>query len=149
MLPHVFAVHNNGETPEKVFLSGTPAFPIQILSSLYDTVVLGWRFQTNGVIMPLRDGDVPLESTVWNNKTPPRKDYWIKFTTNTQGVGQAPPDSNDAINWSALTTARSVTWTANTGVPLQGSVKVEIAADSAGQEILATGYYGIYSEGGL
>ena len=148
MLPHVFAVHNNGSV-EKVTLLGISQFPRLVIDqqdSFGGSNTLGWKFKSDGVIMPFRDGsELTNAAEEWNSNAPnPRENYWIKMTFNNIPSARTPPSSNGASNWSSLSTTREVSWTVSG--PAGGSVKVEIARDSLGQDIVATGYYGIRNE---
>lgn len=121
-------------------LSGTAISPVSDSNFALDpaTATAGWSFN--------KDGDATRVSGTAYNPTPDEwadpnttdigSSYWIRFTA----------ESGDAVTigtlntWLALTTTRTFYWQVSGGI-LSGVVKVEIASDSGGSTIVATGYY--------
>jgi len=146
-----FIWDNTGNTiTETASLSGTSAFPNKAFGLTPGTdIVIGWEFRTDGTVHKIGavTGDAQFQAgTQWLN-TSPGSTYYIRFTTNS---GTAPSASySDTLNtWHALTSLREVKWNVPSWTFGSGSVKVEIATDSGGSNIVATGYYGHETESG-
>ncbi len=139
---------------EAVALSGTSGNPVTFMdmpSSNANDLIMGWTFGSNGNIYKYESiynqggsGTYLHSSTQWNNITPSQT-YYIKVTNSGGTKNVSTPDS-DAINsWIALTSdreyrvrdARDITTYADENM----IIKVEIASDSGGSNILDTGYY--------
>jgi hypothetical protein len=141
---------NTGNTiSEVVTLSGTTSSPVSAfgLTPGVDTAI-GWEFRADGTVYrtgSVNDGTY-LSGTEWINTTP-SSTYYIRFTSNS---GDTPTASySDTLNtWHALTSTRRVRWYVGSWQFGSGSAKVEIATDSGGSNIVATGYYGHNTESG-
>jgi hypothetical protein len=123
---------------EKVTLSGTSGSPNVIAKPAGGLVTITWEFTTSGGV--LGDGAPFNSGTEWIDVAP-QLEYWIRAQTNSG----SPPSSGTVNSWLKLagsgSATRSWTWSAN-NVTLAGSIQVDIATDSAGTNIVATGYYG-------
>ena len=148
---------------ETVSLEGSIASP-EINSSLPLTdgsLQLGWKFNINGDIADYDNDrgitDVTTGHVPWVNTNPnnPSSSYWIRAAIQSQSNpgSQSFAASPSALNtWLALTSVRSFLFTDNRGTNSYGNanvvLKIEIASDSGGSNILATGYYRTSYEGG-
>lgn len=138
---------------EVVTLSGTSAAAIQNVGLSNEEAggtTFGWAFAGDGrIIMTNTNG---AGSTVnygnWCSNNPPLNSYWIRFTANSG----APFDQSISTTINTWHDLSANSGNAKWSIPYQafatGSVKVEIATDSAGSTIVATGYYGVYIESG-
>lgn len=105
-----------------------------------------WEFRADGTVWQDKANSASSQYAAgvsWNSGQPsPDRDYWIRFTAN---AGDAPDVISHTIGtWAQLNTTRWVGWEV-IGLGFQissGSVKVDIATDSGGSNIVATGYYG-------
>lgn len=126
---------------ETVTLSGTTGTPNTTLTvKLSPTdATAGWDFNSDGTV----DNEATAGISQFNGGVEwidlsPTGSYWIRATLN---AGNAP-DSGTLGTWLALTISRSWRWTITGTGTTSGSVKIEIATDSGGSTIVATGYYG-------
>lgn len=137
---------------ETVGLSGTTSSPVYHFDMAgTDDLVMGWRFGSDGNIYKYESiyniggsGIYLYSSTEWNNITPSQT-YYIRVT-NFGGTKNLSTGDSDTINsWIALSSnrdfrvrdIRDVTTYADENMVM----KVEIASDSSGSNILDTGYY--------
>lgn len=99
-----------------------------------------WREKNTGSDTQFRAG------VEWVNVSDPKKDYWIKATqTGVTGAGDAPNVGDSLDTWLRLDGFfRSWGWeVSGPGFEFRyGAVRIDIATDSGGTEIVATGYYG-------
>lgn len=109
----------------------------------------GWQFRANGSVWQMRSNSADTQfqdGTEWNdNQDLPNDDFWIRFTEETfEGDGSRAV--NPGTNWLKVSGSGS----ANRGFeadditgtgPTVWKMKVEIAEDSGGSSIVATGYY--------
>lgn len=102
-----------------------------------------WTFVNNGTLF--KDGDLFQAGTQWNvNQPTPEKDYWLRAT---QASGDAPT-TGTLGSWQKIAGEGSAAslvyrWTVTPGTDdLLGIIKVELSTNSAGTNIVATGYYG-------
>lgn len=123
---------------EAVSLSGTPVSPnLSVLTGASAGTTATWVWASTGKVSKngVDFGDE------WVDTKPPALDYWIRFTH----LSGTAATSGDTYNtWHQLaggTHTLSLSWTYTTG-NISGVAKVEIATDSAGSNIVATGYYG-------
>lgn len=144
---------------ETVGLSGTTSTPITFFDSGSGAqdLVMGWRFGSDGNIYKYESiynvgggGLYLYSSTQWNNITPSTT-YYIRVT-NFGGTKNLSVSDSDTLNsWIALSSnrdfrvrdSRDVTSYADENMVM----KVEIASDSGGSNILDTGYYECYYSG--
>ena len=106
-----------------------------------------WEFRTNGTVWSKGDsGTVQFQDSIeWTDEQDtPTVDIWIRSTANagaahttgpTNGIWnvlQGSGEANQRWTWTETTDGEATT---------QGSVKIEIATDSGGSNIVATGYY--------
>ena len=134
-----------GSPSETISLSGTSGTPNL---ADHETVVpndcsCGWRFKTDGTIQILKNGTESGQfqaGVEWCNVTP-GSTYYVRATVSS---GSIDAGISDAVNsWLALTSNRS--WSASAAGSSPGGsfalLKIEIATDSGGSNIVATGYY--------
>jgi len=123
---------------ETITLSGTvsvPNFGTALASPPGQTVT--WVFGSNGTVM--RNGSPFNAGVEWNSAQPtPAGSYWIRGT---HVQGDNPSGGFSLNTWHALTQDRQLTW-ASDGGPSENWVRIEIATDSSGNNVVATGYYG-------
>ena len=122
------------------------------------SIELGWRFYSNGDIASYDNDGSPQfvqANHDWVNVSPPSNNYWIRATVQQESnpASQSQASSPSPLNtWNALTSNRTFTFTDNRAAASYASAyvtwKIEIASDSAGSNILATGYYRNNYEGG-
>jgi hypothetical protein len=135
---------------ETITLSGTAGTPNNDNAVVIDpgTATAGWRFETDGEVFRVT-GPQFQAGIEWTDLQPtPGKDYWIRATANSGSVPNAGSDSLGVWHKVAGSGSGNRTWQwQRTTVGIyQGSVKVEIATDSGGTDIVATGYYGGIAE---
>lgn len=111
------------------------------------SVRVGFTFQASRVVSEWDTDASPVASGTghenWCNQIP-QNDYWFRFTQISSPSGGSY--TGDALNtWHADTATNSCLWTDNrtaSGYADESAVwKVEIASDSGGSNIVATGYY--------
>lgn len=136
-----------GTNPRVVTLSGssgTPNTSVCIDADPNDTTA-GWLFNTNGSVQRY-NGNPPVlvgfqVGVEWISASP-LIDYWIRFTTES---GDAANGGDSLGIWHQVGGAgasnRSVLWEQTVIGTRAGTAKVEIATDSGGSTIVATGYY--------
>ncbi|MEE8599348.1 MAG: hypothetical protein V3S69_07595 [Dehalococcoidales bacterium] len=134
--------------PELVTLAGTSGSPIQATDSIPSptNAQAGWRFNVDGTLERFRLNDGPPydfrnQGVEWNNKDP-GIDYWIR-ALNDAGDN---PTSGPALNtWLALAgageAAREWLWLETGTSTTAGTLQIDIATDSGGSTIVATGFY--------
>lgn len=142
---------------ETVSLGGTTGSPIQFTDFPQATgFSMGWRFDADGNIykvghpnLQIVTGVTLYSSTTWCNVTPSTT-YYIRVS-NFAGNNIETSISSTLNTWIALTTDRTFRYQDNRDVQTyadeSGTMKVEIASDAAGSNILATGYYQCYYVG--
>lgn len=135
------------EISEVITLSGTTGDPNQAID--FETSPTNaqawWDFKTDGRIWKegLSAGFFQ-SGTEWNSNYPdaPGRDYWIRATANADSA----PNLGQTLNtWHVLygtgQSDRRWGWEEAAIGSYLGSIKVEIATDSGGSNIVATGYY--------
>ena len=144
-------------TPNFYFSSNTPIFTNNPPTG-YD-LTMGFEFKANGILYTyeLTNGPPaglasvqPYITGEWCNVTPTTT-YYIRATT-VAHTGR-PPNYGDSLNtWLALSSDRGWYHQSTTVYGAYGyeeyTLKVEIASDSGGSNILDTGYYTFAWEGG-
>ena len=137
-------LHGTSSSPENSFITSMPPTA---------DCIYGYQFTSDGNIKRYTNGSVfgntglwTWSTSKWNNITPSQT-YYIRFTNHdtSNGPGLDSSQSAPLNTWNALTSSRyaryDVAGPRNT-VPTFNSVfKVEIASDSNGSNIVATGYY--------
>ena len=145
------AAHAGAAVSETITLSGTSGAP-NVSTDTEDTptnAVAGWRFYANGDVRRVVNSTYTLfnSGTEWSN-VDPANNYWLRATLDS---GNAPNSGTGGTGtWQVLagpgeSTLISYEWLedsdpfaeANTA----GTLKIEIATDSGGSNIVATGYY--------
>lgn len=126
---------------------GTPNLSLCVNADPSDTTA-GWIFYSNGTVQRY-NGNPPVlvgfqSGIEWIDDTP-LIDYWIRFDA-TLGTDPANGgDSSTGLIWLKLTGTgsadRSFLWEQTVVGTRSGYCKVEIATDSGGSNIVATGYY--------
>lgn len=127
-----------------ITLSGNAANPNEAVESQAFAATAGWNFNTNGTVDKVEGGTTTQfqDGTEWDvNQDSPVDEYWLRATVNS---GDAPDVGNTGV-WNKISGANSsdytLRWTKT--VSSSHSVKIEIADDSSGSNIVATGYYGV------
>jgi hypothetical protein len=130
-----------------VDLAGTVGVPRQAYDSSIDPnlATVDWDFRTDGGVYKVEGFSAPLEtqdnaSTTWYpNGTPPTGRFWIRFTVDS---GDTPDTGDSMSTWHTLaSTDRTFGYNRSGTGQDRGVIKVEIATDSGGSSIVATGYY--------
>lgn len=130
---------------ETVSLSGTSSsYNLTVSNTVNPTsAVAGWKFKTDGTLFETNIGgtyNVQFNAgTEWCNTTPSQT-YYLRCTV----INGILDGGSSATNtWLALTTERTYQVVDSTvsGSSNQVQLKIEIASDSGGSNILATGYY--------
>ena len=145
----VRSVYAGGEV---VTLSGTSGSP-NTSTDTEDTPInalAGWRFYANGDVRRVFASTYTLfnSGTEWNSSTP-GIDYWIRATLDS---GNAPnTGASSTLNtWHQLVGGAAPTYLAwewlESRDPIAefttaGTLQIDIATDSGGSNIVATGYY--------
>ena len=149
MLPLLTIAAMSGPPGERITLSGANGSPNEFFDSSLDPFIarVEWEFRTNGQLWAERSqaADIQYLSGIqWCNQTPVG-DYWIKATqSGLIAPGQAPNIGDTLDTWHRLDGFfRSWGWQVQGGFEFrEGYVRVDIATDAAGTNIIATGYYG-------
>lgn len=140
-----------GSAPaETITLTGTVGSPtlVGLIASSSDYARVGQTFVTDGSITEA-SGTGGNSNTLFGNwcNVTPSQTYYIRCTqisTSDPGVGSAG-DAQPLNTWLALSSSRSFMVIDTTPTLTYGTrntvVKIEIASDSGGSNILATGYY--------
>jgi hypothetical protein len=126
-----------------ITLSGSAANPNEAVESQAGAATAGWNFNTDGTVDKVEGGTVTQfqDGIEWDvNQDVPVDDYWLRATVNT---GDAPTTGNTGV-WNKISGASSANYVLRWTKTVSGShsVKIEIASDSGGSTIVATGYYG-------
>lgn len=130
---------------ETVTLSGTTSsynLATSVTPNLSDAVA-GWKFKSDGTLFKTNvSGTYNTQfnpGTEWCN-TSPGSTYYIRATITSGSLGNGSDSDNV---WLALTIDRTFQCVDTTagGAPAIFSAKIDIATDSGGSNIIATGYY--------
>lgn len=139
---------------ESVSLEGTTSSP----ESFYDRastnnadLIMGWRFGLDGNVYKYESiynvggsGMYLHSSSTWNNITPSQT-YYIRVTNFGGTVNLSVSDSDTLNSWIALSSNRDFRVRDSRNLLQYADenmvMKVEIASDSGGSNIIATGYY--------
>ena len=139
------------DAPEVVQLEGTSVSPVEVVNTLAQAgFTIGWEFWGDGTSYSFNSEDAGrVQRTLgfWNNKDSATT-YYIR-ATNFSGINA---DDSFAYNtWHALSTNVTFyhieTRDPTTYGTIEGVIKVDIATDAAGTNIIATGYYKIVFNG--
>lgn len=127
-----------------VNLSGVDGSPILDSDGIGDPTEAGWVFATSGVLSKksgLAYNPAPGEWFAPSGSL--AGTYYIKATqTGVTTPGDAPSAGSDSLDsWLSLAFERQWFWTQSGAGNTAGTVKVDIATDSGGSNIVATGYY--------
>lgn len=134
---------------ETVSLSGTTSsYNLAASNTVSPTsAVGGWKFKSDGTVFKTNIGgtyNIQFNAgTEWCNTTPSQT-YYIRCTVTSGFLGSG---SDSAGVWLALTSDRTFQVVDSTvsGGADQFQCKIEIASDSSGSNIIATGYYQAYA----
>lgn len=149
MLPHNFMIHNNAAS-EVILLTGSPIAPTSVFVNTEfsdQTVDFLWTQDGRIEISSRNQGTMEPYSSKWSSSSPNvSREYWIRVNVNTG----SDPFSINALNvWHTLDDSRGRLWFyyLNRNIVGSDSIKVEIASDPFGNNIEATGYYGLEYQG--
>lgn len=142
---------------ESVSLEGTQVSPEFDASFPVSSgnINIGWRFNADGTVEDYNSAVGGYDSfghLDWVNTSPtPQGSYWIRFTVD-YNDSNATLDSGTIGSWVSLGVNQEFRYNDSTTAGSYGSValrhKVEIATDSSGTTIVATGYYQNQWDGG-
>ena len=120
---------------------------------------MGWLFQSDGTVSDYDNDRTPTSVSAghvdWINTSSYTGSYWVRASIQSQSdpASQSFATSPSALNtWLATTSSRSFLFTDNRSAASYAGasvvLKIEIASDSGGSNILATGYYRTNYDGG-
>lgn len=123
---------------EIVQLQGTPASPHTEDDFDETSAKLEYEFQSDGDVRVDVSGGSDFFIQDWVVPKPPSGTYWIRATWQNGDV----PTIGDTLNvWHSLASLKDWGWTQSGDGNTGGEIKIEIATDSGGVNIVATGYY--------
>jgi hypothetical protein len=138
-------ISNAAGSSDTITLSGTSGSPnvaTDIEFSPTDALA-SWSFLSDGTVDKVTGGQFQA-GTEWNDAQPtPSATYYIRAQLDADDA----PDTGPTLgSWHALSTTRTWEWieTRNTNGPTRtsaGTLQIDIATDSGGTNIVATGYY--------
>lgn len=138
----ISTVHAKGAAAagDVVTLSGTTVSANWAYDFDVGVATAGWYFRADGTVDEHEFGSITQfqSSTQWVIPNAYAGDFWIRFSNYS---GSNPNSGYTGGTWLALTTNRQIIWTTSITIRV-GVQKVEIATDSGGSNIVATGYYG-------
>ena len=121
--------------------SGSPNIDSDTFNGPYGAATAGWTFTTTGTVVGVTTGQFQ-DGIEWTSEQDsPVLDYWLRATVDS---GDTP--SGTIGSWSKVagsgSTNQTYNWTRSGTVgTTAGTVKIEIATDSGGSNIVGTGYY--------
>lgn len=129
---------------ERVILSGTTGSPNADTDfSLGGVATAGWSFLVSGDLTKISGG--AYSKPEWfgiagqTTHETPDQTYYIRATLD---AGNAPDNGATLNVWHSLASARFWSWQCGPGFASNaGTLKIEIARDSGGTDIVDTGYY--------
>jgi len=144
----------SSQPTESVSLEGTTSTPITFFdraATNNNDLVMGWRFGSDGNVYKYEsiynvggNGLYLYSSSTWNNITPSQT-YYIRVTNFGGTVNLSTSDSDTLNSWIALSSDRDFRVRDSRDLLTYADenmvMKVEIASDSGGSNILDTGYY--------
>lgn len=132
-----------------ISLSGTAIAPNTSVGVATEptNAVAGWRFNVDGTVERFVSGsyaDWDTDPEEWvGNLQNPNDEYWIRFTLDSGDA--ATTITGGAGVWNKISGSGEalalITWTQGSVGTLSGVYQVDIATDSGGSNIIATGYY--------
>ena len=149
----MFPVHHAGAATigEVITLSGSDGTPNEFTdASTSGTASAIWQFENDGEVWRLRGigSDAQFQDGVEFSSKQPNvgRDLWIKATqTGVSTPGDAPTSGDTLDSWHQVGGSsgadRSWGWQQTGLGSTAGEIKVDIATDSGGTNIVATGYY--------
>lgn len=147
-------------SPDVISLSGTPQYANrQFGETSGSSILVGFELRTNGELRMVPQGgstyvNAPGE---WCNQSPTGGPYYVRargYSVNTGGTLYTSGDSpsatySDNLNqWLELNQTRTWIWDCAYQSFEFGALEVQISDDAAGNNILATGFYGVEVESG-
>lgn len=132
---------------EVISLSGTDGSPNTFVDTSIDPAdaEASWGFEADGDIFRYKLAGSDAKVGEWSSLAPtPGSGYYIKATqTGVTTPGSAPNAAGSASmdTWLALSSDRYWGWSRTSVGSTQGEIRVDIATDSGGSNIVATGYY--------
>jgi hypothetical protein len=144
----------SSQPTEAITLEGTSGSPeafYDMAGSNANDMVMGWRFGSDGNVYKYEsiynvggNGLYLYSSSTWNNITPSQT-YYIRVTNFGGTKNLSTPDSDTLNSWIALSSNRDFRIRDSRDLLSYADenmvMKVEIASDSGGSNILDTGYY--------
>lgn len=117
--------------------TGTPTYGVAIAIAP-DDADMYWSVHSNGKLGKHGfTGEIYLGGGEWCQNNPPIGSYWVRATV----YAGTTPTSGTIGSWLALTSTRTWSWLRSAVGTTSGTLKIEIATDSGGSTIVATGYY--------
>ena len=131
---------------EVITLSGTSGTPnLSADAQAFPTdASAGWQFRSNGSVYYYNGVGFSLwmSGVEWSSFYPSPGTYYIRATTDSGSAPNSTVNTSDAVgSWLALSSNRSWYWNEAGVGTYAGVCKIEIATDSGGTNIVATGYY--------
>lgn len=145
LVPSSFAAH--------ITLTGTSPSPNVSANTPQATGTAGWRWNVDGTVDKNDNGvwsawDTDPEEWTGNGQNP-LDDLWIRFTLD---AGEAADSITPAVGtWGKLSgsSETAASFTGTTTSSQTGTYQVDIATDSGGTNIIATGYYQYLASGSV
>lgn len=146
-LTHTFQIIASimGQATEVITLSGTPSSYNSVVSEASGSEpTAGWSFRSDGTVFRTNISGSAYNvqfnaGTEWCNVTPSQI-YYIRCTVQSGSLGGSSSNEDVWLNLATNRTFEVVDTTAGVS-PAIVQMKIEIASDSGGSNILATGYY--------
>lgn len=123
-------------------LSGSTGSPNVTTSTESTANYAGWIIAPTGDVLQNENGtQIPFRNNIeWAFPAVDIGNYWVRWTAN---AGDEPNLSTPTEGvWTETTSNVQFLWWQTINGSRNGSIKIDIATDSGGLDIIATGYYG-------